>query len=219
MYENAALSSLGTHDDLHRRRLDAGTIAPLIIGDVDLDEGTTVTGSVLGWIVRPGAPWARVTWSDYLARFPDLVPDRSVPPCFRWFPGGSQPVAVEPPPEGSMDEESLDALPRRLAGHEQARGAGEVFAFYSPMASADFDQAHLWRGGLDEIPELIEENGGPYGFSPSNIWPEDRSWFVWTDYDLSGTKVSGSADLIDAVRSDACLETIDWPSQGTLRRD
>lgn len=210
MYENSSLAGLGTHDDIHRQRLDAGTIAPLIIGDVNLDEGTTVTGAALGWIVNPGAPWVRVTWSAYLARFPDFVPNRSVPPCFRWFPSGSQPVAIEPPPEGSLDEDSLDALVRLLAGHEQARGAGEVFAFYASLPSGDFDQVHLWRGSVEEIPSLIEENGGPYGFSPSNIWPVDRSWFAWTDYDLSGTKVSGPVDLVEAIRSDDYLETVEW---------
>ena len=143
MYENSSLAGLGAHDDIHRQRLDAGTIAPLIIGDVNLDDGTTVTGAALGWVVNPGAPWVRVTWTEYLARFPDFVPNRSVPPCFRWFPSESQPVAIEPPPEGAMDGDSLDALVRLLAGHEQARGAREVLAFYSSMASGDFDQVHL----------------------------------------------------------------------------
>ena len=47
--------------------------------------------------------------------------------------------------------------------------------------------------------------------SPSNIWPEDRSWFVYSDWDLSGTRVSGTAKLIDAVVADLKLETINYP--------
>ncbi len=69
MYVNADLKGLGTHDELHRR-LDAGDVAPLLIGDVDLDRQTTVTGTPLGFVVRPGSPWRRVLWSDYLAGAP-----------------------------------------------------------------------------------------------------------------------------------------------------
>ena len=46
--------------------------------------------------------------------------------------------------------------------------------------------------------------------TPSNFWPSDRSWFVYTDWDLWGTKVSGPAVLINAIRSDPNLETLDW---------
>ena len=45
MYENASLRGLGTHDEVRRRRLESGDVAPLIVGDVNLDESTTVTVS------------------------------------------------------------------------------------------------------------------------------------------------------------------------------
>ena len=41
----------------------------------------------------------------------------------------------------------------------------------------------------------------------------DRSWFIWTDYDLEGTKVSGSKPLVEAIKSHPTLETVDWPDQ------
>jgi len=47
--------------------------------------------------------------------------------------------------------------------------------------------------------------------SPSNFWPADQSWFVYTDWDLQGTKVSGSAALIAALVEDLRLETIVGP--------
>lgn len=53
MYENPQLAGLGTHDDLHRRRLGAGEAAPLIINDVNLDNVTTVSGICLGFVVAP----------------------------------------------------------------------------------------------------------------------------------------------------------------------
>ena len=51
------------------------------------------------------------------------------------------------------------------------------------------------------------------GFWPGyadQLWPRDRSWFVWTDWDLKGTRLSGSRALGGAARADAVLETVDW---------
>ena len=47
------------------------------------------------------------------------------------------------------------------------------------------------------------------GFSPSNLWAEDRSWC--TDYDLKGTKVAGPAALIEALLTDVELEAVRLP--------
>jgi len=46
--------------------------------------------------------------------------------------------------------------------------------------------------------------------TPSNLWPDDRSWFVYTDADLMATKVKGSAALIAALVDDVHLETLRW---------
>ena len=43
-------------------------------------------------------------------------------------------------------------------------------------------------------------------FTPSNIWPADRSWFVYTDYDLWATRISGSQALIDALIEDSEID-------------
>ena len=79
MYHDIGLAALGSHDDLHRRRLDAGVIAPTIINGVDLEEETILTGTPLGFVGPPGMPWRRVRWSDYLADVPGHTPDRSFP--------------------------------------------------------------------------------------------------------------------------------------------
>ena len=50
-----------------------------------------------------------------------------------------------------------------------------------------------------------EEMGG----GPSNIWAADRSWFVYTDWDLWGTKVSGSAHLIGSLFADNDMEAVE----------
>lgn len=210
MYENPSLWGLGSHDDIHRQRLEAGTVAPLIIGEVNLDEGTTVTGSSLGFVVRPGCEWRRLCWAEYLDRIPDFKPNRAVPPSFRWFPPGSWPVAIEPPPEGSLDQESMEALFSVLVEHDTVRGAGEVFAYWAAIPASDFDARHLWRGDLGEVGSLLDEMGGPYPSSPTNLWASDRTWFVCTDWDLSGTKVSGPESPIEQIKSSPTLETTDW---------
>ncbi len=77
------------------------------------------------------------------------------------------------------------------------------------MTSGDFDTLTLLNGPLDAIPGLME--GEQPRSTPSNFWPEDRAWFVWADWDLWATKVSGTAALIQDLRNDPELETLDWP--------
>jgi hypothetical protein len=45
-------------------------------------------------------------------------------------------------------------------------------------------------------------------FTPNNIWPADRPWLIYTDYDLEATRVSGSTEVIDAVCADDYLDTV-----------
>jgi hypothetical protein len=61
-------------------------------------------------------------------------------------------------------------------------------------------------GSLMEAAGLVEGRG--LTSTPSNLWPNDRSWFVYTDADLMATKVSGSAALIATLVDDAHLETL-----------
>jgi hypothetical protein len=208
MYESKSTGDRGTHDDDHRRRLVAGEIAPVIVNGVNLDDMTTVSGIPLGYV--GGVPSRRIRWSEYVERFRDFAQDRSVPPCYRWFPPGSWPASVMPPPEGSLDEESLSALLRVLSSEAAEGSSTACYAFYASLAAGDFDHPHLWHVPLGDIPSLLSVNGGPYDSSPTNVWSCDRSWFVWTDWDLQGTRVSGSRRLIESMKATAELETVVW---------
>jgi hypothetical protein len=108
--------------------------------------------------------------------------------------------------EGSLDHEQFVRLLSALAAVETA---GEVFAFYGKAASGDFDTQTLFYGELDGLLELYRDQSLPG--SPSNFWPVDRSWFIYTDYDLWATKISGSKELIDALSDDDELETVTLP--------
>ena len=209
MYENPTLEGAGTHDDENKRRIAAGG-EPTMIGDVNLDEVTTDSGVPLGYSSTPGPGWRRLTWGEYLARAGHGLYDPHIyPPCHRWFPPDSWPLSIEPPPEGSLDQASFVALIHSIAAFAPNAYDTEIFAFMAtlPAGSTDDTDYHLWKGPLGAIPSLMVEG---YRFTPTNWWPADRSWFVWTDYDLQGTKVSGPAGLIASLKSDDYLETTAW---------
>jgi hypothetical protein len=212
MFENPSLPTEVTHHELRQSHIAQGLIEPLIIGEVNLDEKSTVTGTTLGFVVHPGSPWQRLWWSDYVDRTGlALSAAQPVPPGHRWFPSGSWPISINPPPEGSLDDVSLVALLRVLAEHSVQGGDSPCFAFYASLASGDFDHPTLLSGPLEAIRELVDGES-PYRSTPSNFWPHDRAWFVWTDWDLWATKISGSLALVDAIRAEPDLETIDWPA-------
>lgn len=151
--------------------------------------GSTATGIPLGYTTIPEPPWERLTWRSLADELQLVLGDVDVPPCFRWFPLKSWPARILPPPEGSLDGLSLERLLAHLGSHSEAGLATEVFAYYAPLTSGDFDHPTLLVGPLGSIPALTQ--GRDREFTPSNIWPRDRSWIVYTDYDLEGTKVSG----------------------------
>lgn len=68
----------------------------------------------------------------------------------------------------------------------------------------------VYAGDCRDVGELVAE----LTLTPSNSWPADRSWLVYTDRDLQGTKVSGSCELIAALEADERLETIRWEQSG-----
>jgi hypothetical protein len=212
MYENPRFRKAGTYEDDKRRRLDAGA-PPAIIGDVNLDERTIDVGIPLGQASDPGSGWSRLTWADYLARDGRSVNGpHQTRPGYGWFPPGSWPLSIQPPPEGSMDVASFEALINAIASLETAGRDTECFAFMAGLPSGmdPQDPYHLWNGTLGALPTLWERKDYDYRFSPTNWWPAHRSWFVLTDYDLQATKVSGPERLITRIRNDPFLEIVDW---------
>jgi hypothetical protein len=63
---------------------------------------------------------------------------------------------------------------------------------------------------LAEVMDLYGDASVPG--SPINLWPTDSSWFVLTDWDLWGTKVSGARELVTAIGADPVVETTSVPS-------
>jgi len=206
MYEADDRPSGLSHDEVRRIELDAGTAEPLVVGDVNLDElpGAAVIGGVVGASSHPGAGWRRLRWSELAARLHVDPFDLDVPPCFKSFPYRSWPANIAPPGEGSLDLEQFQSLLSCLAPASAAGWDTTCITYRTPLATGDFDKLTMQRCSLHQLNDLYDERSG----APTNVWPEDRAWFVYADWDLWATKVSGSPSLIDALRADTILETV-----------
>lgn len=209
MYETNEMPGGITHDDIHRIELAAGAREPAMLGDVNLDEvlsEATVIGSSLGASGWPGTGWRRLLWSELAARLGVDPYDLDVPPCLRSFPYSSWPANIAPPAEGSLDREQFVRLLDHLAEVSADGYQTMCTAYCSPLASSDFDNHTVFRCDVRELTELYDNES--LSGSPNNIWPDDKSWFTFTDEDLWATKVSGSPDLVERLLKDVDLEAV-----------
>lgn len=214
-YELPFKGPLPTHDELHKSRIASGDEEPLIISGVNLDDMTTDTGGGLGYERRPPTDWQRRTWSEMLVRFPQPRPADGPPPCYRWFPAKDFPANIELPTEGSMSEEDFTELINVLSHHSPTPACSMYFANVFSIFP-DPREAPVYDASLMDLPSLLREaSEDDQVFTPANIWPSDRSWLVYTDYDLWATKVSGSTELINELRTNSLLETLDWAPAGS----
>lgn len=200
-----------THDDVHQSVTAAGLTAQSDVGD--LLEGAIVTGVDIGRSGDPGAGWRRLRWRELARGFGEpVVPDGALPGsrCLRQgHPAGSWSAAVRPPAEGCLDRESWYRLIGLLLRHSPSGAGTRCLAYYCPLVTADWDDDTVLAGGLGDAAALYDHPGLSSG--PSNLWAEDRSWVVYCDWDLWGTKVVGPASLIEAVLTDPSLEALRLP--------
>ena len=235
IYECPGLAPGLSQHELHQQAIAAGLREPTMVGEVNLDEITTTTGTMLGFQRKPGPQWQRLTWSALAQRdgfefwavdghWPDLrytpqsnwadpatIPAVSGP---RIGPArdDSWPASILPPPQASLDEESLLALIEVLTQHTAPSALRDCVAYYGPVAFMG-EGATVYAGKLSDMPALVASQRGT-AVTPNNIWPADRSWLIYTDFDLEATRVSGSAELIDALRADDHLDVVrcgDYP--------
>ena len=99
------------------------------------------------------------------------------------------------------DQDTGAAVPPALLPQICAVGITGLAAILTLNASDEFQRC--FRGLLPSLPGLVNREEWRSG-TPSNLWPEDR-WFVYTGWDLWGTKVSGTSELIEAVAAHAEL--------------
>jgi hypothetical protein len=216
MFEREGADSDVTYHQARQADIAAGRDEPLVVNGVNFEQGTVDTGVPLGFVRTPAPPWRRLRWAELAAREGfALGADMAWPPSFQWFPFESWPLRMLPPPEGSLDESTLNALIRVLAEHSHADAVKDCGAFFCPAAMLDVDALMFFAGDLQDVPELVAE----LGMTPSNLWPADKSWFLYTDWDLMASRVSGSRELIAAIEIDDELETLRWTHPASRPED
>lgn len=150
-----------------------------------------------------------------------------VPPCYRWdaFLGWEEAALVLPgadfvyqPRDGTIGQAELEALVPLLRAAsttdriEALIASEDLFEDSTLGTVLDVDSVvhrRVFTLKLEELLPSMLQIGMP-DVTPEFWWPEDRTWVVWTDWDLLGSKVFGTKDLIDAIRRHPDLETLDW---------
>ena len=106
-----------------------------------------------------------------------------------------------------------------LIRHTKAEARQDCSAFFNSFdalcsparPAATLDAVTVYAGSIHDVPELAAE----LEVSPSNLWPADRSWLLYTDHDLTATQVSGSRELIAAIEAHQDIETLRWQRRTT----
>lgn len=215
MYEHEHGPSHVTYDEHHQARLAAGNLPPRIAGGVDLTRVGTVTGGGMGRAEHPGSGWRRLRWEELAHRIGDPPVPEGLLPSHRCFPSvkrkGSWPLRIIPPTEGSLDRQTWKRLIAVLTRYSPAGADTRCLSHHSPLSlwDTDFDDLHVRAGRLGEAEILYDFPDAD--FSPSNLWTEDCSWVVCTDYDLWATKVAGPAALVEALLNDTEIEAVRLP--------
>ncbi|WP_406192892.1 hypothetical protein OH807_01765 [Kitasatospora sp. NBC_01560] len=214
MYEHERGPAEVTYHEYRRARLADGSIQPHSFAGIDLEVGVA-TGGGLGRAEHPGRGWRRLRWAELARRTGDPVVPDGLLPSRHCFPSatkdGSWPLGMVPPTEGSLDRETWNRLITVLTEHSPAGPDTACLAYYNPLMlrGTDFDNLHVQAGRLGDAGILYDNPAAD--FSPSNLWAHDRSWVLFTDYDLWATKVAGPPALVEALLNDPEIETVRLP--------
>ena len=152
----------------------------------------------------PGGPFPsmRILWRELAAQYAvDFTPQITDDSFTRVFPGRSWPRYLAGPDEGTLDEESCRRLVDILTPYAETQ---RCFFYYDLVATRSLE-ALLYAGRLDEV---LSTRSTAHTATPGYWWPEDRTWCVCTDWDLTYTIVGGRSDLALAIDNDAVLESV-----------
>ncbi|MFI8293695.1 hypothetical protein ACIGBL_31625 [Streptomyces sp. NPDC085614] len=215
MYEHERGLTEISHHEYHQARLADGSVRPFVVAGIDVDAVGVATGGGLGRAEHPGPGWRRLRWAELARRTGEPVVSDGLMPSYGCFPSvkkeGSWPLGITPPTEGSLDRQTWNRLIGVLTGYSPSGPDTRCLAYYNPLmlGAADFDNLHVRAGRLGDAGMLYDNPEAD--FSPSNLWAEDHSWSLCTDYDLWATKVAGPSALIEALLNDAEIEAVRLP--------
>jgi hypothetical protein len=167
-----------------------------------------------GWPADPGPGWRRLRWHELSERTGDPVVAQHVKPrhrvpSFRAFPSVKQGVElwerIRWADWGGMDREGF----RSLASILSRFSGPKTVVFAHPAPCRDISAGlRVFQGRIGDL-EALEQLDPYYG--PANLWPADRSWLLFADWDLAGTKVYGPPELLTMIEEDEFLETVRLP--------
>ncbi|WP_030240274.1 hypothetical protein [Streptomyces sp. NRRL S-350] len=215
IYEHEQGPTEVSYHEHHQARLLNGRVQPRIVAGLDFEAVSVAAGGGLGRAEHPGRGWRRLRWAELARRTGDPIVPEGLLPSYRCFPSvrkeGSWPLDIAPPTEGSLDRETWNRVTTVLTEHSPAGPDTPCLAYYSPLVlgAIDFDNLHVQAGRLGDAGILYDTPEAD--FSPSNLWSEDRSWVLCTDYDLWATKIAGPPALIEALLNDPEIEAVRLP--------
>ncbi len=126
---------------------------------------------------------------------------------YEWFRSvlepGCWPRYVSGPVEGLLEEREATTLISILNAPSPS---SNCYFRFAEMAYIGTNKPLLYSGPLEELQRFLKETDRQ--FTPEYWWPQDRSWCVCSDYDLTFTIVGGSKRLVDRILTNADLESI-----------
>ncbi len=154
---------------------------------------------------RPNSRLVRIRWAQLAWRLglPFTVTLSSWS-FTRRFPGRSWPKRLIGPKEGSLEGPERDALVSVLHRHTKVDCC---FFHVWLLATNEWREDLLFEGGLRDA-SLFPEGVPRVHCTPTHWFPEDRSWLVCTDYDLTFTLVGGSESLVRDLVTNPVLECV-----------
>lgn len=164
-----------------------------------MDQAILVSSPYLG--DRDGL--SRVSWRELAERYGLFFQRDFNGESFRAVFTRSWPRYLSGPAEGFLDLSQYSVLVSILASVTPPQF---IYLKLPDMWQAGDAVERLFRGSIEEIAEFLRERSPVQ--SPEYLWPEDRSWCVNSEDDLSFTLVGGSSRVINEIAQNKELETL-----------
>jgi hypothetical protein len=124
---------------------------------------------------------------------------------------------------GGVEEEFPDEPLLRMPNRDFAILAGPLSAVdqigISNAHASAFSFSAVWVGDGPPPDPDPDPSTNASEMAPNLIWPENRAWFVASEYDFDSTLVGGSRELIDAILDSPDLEAWQVDPEVSLQAD
>jgi len=80
---------------------------------------------------------------------------------------------------------------------------------YNLLRTVSWNQDLQYRGSIDYLEQLASDR--EVRGTPSSIYPDDKSWYIGSNYDSTFTCVGGPRELIDSIKQNKKFEIFELP--------